>query len=83
MSTLFQSTRPLRGATGQLRDLPHREDISIHAPLAGRDQRGERLVVGARVISIHAPLAGRDGGELQLVRARQISIHAPLAGRDK
>ena len=35
------------------------EDISIHAPLAGRDDRfpnAEELTN----ISIHAPLAGRD-----------------------
>ena len=35
------------------------EDISIHAPLAGRD--GVTLEVAAiHDISIHAPLAGRD-----------------------
>ena len=33
--------------------------ISIHAPLAGRDLHGLRLLLG-RDISIHAPHAGRD-----------------------
>ena len=57
---VFQSTRPLRGATA-LRQLWDRGDIiSIHAPLAGRD--GPLVLAGRHVIiSIHAPLAGRDG----------------------
>ena len=33
----FQSTRPLRGATGQSGTLLPQSRISIHAPLAGRD----------------------------------------------
>ena len=56
----FQSTRPLRGATLDAEVEKNRKfEISIHAPLAGRDAQ----VVGgdgAKAISIHAPLAGRD-----------------------
>ena len=33
----FQSTRPLRGATAAAAGTEHGPDISIHAPLAGRD----------------------------------------------
>ena len=33
--------------------------ISIHAPLAGRDDN-MRIPLGRQGISIHAPLAGRD-----------------------
>ena len=36
-SRVFQSTRPLRGATGVLPPLVPWVQISIHAPLAGRD----------------------------------------------
>ena len=36
---LFQSTRPMRGATVRDDDLRHRRGISIHAPHAGRDPR--------------------------------------------
>ena len=35
--SLFQSTRPLRGATEIFNIARRRDDISIHAPLAGRD----------------------------------------------
>ena len=37
-SWLFQSTRPLRGATKVMETAWAWEQISIHAPLAGRDQ---------------------------------------------
>ena len=103
-SALFQSTRPLRGATvavflqrfGYLHFNPRAPcgarlrrhcstsaagRISIHAPLAGRDQvcrSGRKLYH----ISIHAPLAGRDCIFSQEFDNIVISIHAPLAGRD-
>ena len=78
----FQSTRPLRGATGKRDDGVPRQAISIHAPLAGRDF--DRVhVLHAIFISIHAPLAGRDRRSGRAGRDRCISIHAPLAGRDE
>ena len=56
--------------------------ISIHAPLAGRDNIPAAAGSG-QPISIHAPLAGRDRLEaLPDAAQRRISIHAPLAGRD-
>ena len=56
----FQSTLPLRGATGQAPGRDQSGAISIHAPLAGSDlsPRPVRLL---SFISIHAPLAGSDG----------------------
>ena len=41
----FQSTRPLRGATGKSNS--HRLDkvISIHAPLAGRDSKSVQIAL--------------------------------------
>ncbi len=57
----FQSTRPSRGAT-QARDLIANVDpVSIHAPLAGRDERELSWSDRREGVSIHAPLAGRDG----------------------
>ena len=56
----FQSTRPLRGATAQASQFSAVQEISIHAPLAGRDTVfADKKSVGFS-ISIHAPLAGRD-----------------------
>ena len=56
---VFQSTRPMRGAT-LVAVLGHgRLNISIHAPHAGRDYEAG-LGDDALDISIHAPHAGRD-----------------------
>ena len=81
--TEFQSTRPSRGETEGRRDLRREVPISIHSPLAGRDEQGGELLA-VTDISIHSPLAGRDAavhGHAQLLR--DISIHSPLAGRDQ
>ena len=56
----FQSTRPLRGATVSRTPKQKKEAISIHAPLAGCDERLKGLSPDDLVISIHAPLAGCD-----------------------
>ena len=57
----FQSTRPLRGATHLICDPSVAVlDISIHAPLAGRDLLSGLHGLNGQAISIHAPLAGRD-----------------------
>ena len=78
---IFQSTRPLRGATqiATVAVLP--VFISIHAPLAGRDLHDLDGVTDPE-ISIHAPLAGRDIKSENWDQYVMISIHAPLAGRD-
>ena len=57
---LFQSTRPLRGATPKGDRPCNRHAISIHAPLAGRDDNNGNNESTTGAISIHAPLAGRD-----------------------
>ena len=57
---IFQSTRPMRGATGGIPPALCRDDISIHAPHAGRDSPPASLVSTGQRISIHAPHAGRD-----------------------
>ena len=77
----FQSTRPLRGGTSVLTGPSLNRLISIHPPLAGRDE-DELYHSCKRDISIHPPLAGRDKGLLVTLRFADISIHPPLAGRD-
>ena len=79
---VFQSTRPLRGATPPyFGSSPWRQHFNPRAPC------GARLKVNSRTctlsqISIHAPLAGRDFRSTSLTLRSSISIHAPLAGRD-
>ena len=55
----FQSTRPVRGATIFDQLSPQAQNISIHAPRAGRDA-GHQDPGLRDGISIHAPRAGRD-----------------------
>ena len=65
VDALFQSTRPMRGATGATTDTAESEPISIHAPHAGRDDLRVPLLQLAFQISIHAPHAGRDSKSIQ------------------
>ena len=56
---VFQSTHPVRGATGGADAVPQVREISIHAPREGCDRQvasGYRMVA----ISIHAPREGCD-----------------------
>ena len=80
--SLFQSTRPLRGATGRLAVIQDVAPcISIHAPLAGRDllQPGDIYLIS---ISIHAPLAGRDRNPSGPARrSRYFNPRAPCGAR--
>ena len=59
LSSEFQSTHPLRGATLLLRPCLRFLSISIHAPLAGCDDFYADSA-DVQLISIHAPLAGCD-----------------------
>ena len=56
---IFQSTRPVWGATDPYRVRFGQYQISIHAPRVGRDQGRDR-VSDLGNISIHAPRVGRD-----------------------
>ena len=57
---IFQPTRPLRGATDTIPCRIPVTSISIHAPLAGRDNWRFMLSMPPSRISTHAPLVGRD-----------------------
>ena len=82
LATIFQSTRPLRGAT--LTVYKHDADtgISIHAPLAGRDLDSVGASRPAYHFNPRAPCGARRSSVIGLNSNRLISIHAPLAGRD-
>ena len=56
---LFQSTRPVWGATPEVWSQITDDIVSIHAPRVGRDEVRQRLYK-ARAVSIHAPRVGRD-----------------------
>ena len=78
---LFQSTRPMRGATSFLPDSLILIDISIHAPHAGRDAQND-TGDGENHISIHAPHAGRDLPRSRPdAQARDFNPRAPCGAR--
>ena len=76
---IFQSTRPLRGATPTAGAQRQGTGISIHAPLAGRDVRGG-CSLNWEFISIHAPLAGRDKERFITAGPPEFQSTRPLRG---
>ena len=59
---LFQSTRPVWGATDNFRKFVLQCVVSIHAPRVGRDGKCGRVCLHQNV-SIHAPRVGRDASQ--------------------
>ncbi len=60
---MFQSTRPVWGATFVALHIPDGRRVSIHAPRVGRDPRWALHLPCIALVSIHAPRVGRDSGQ--------------------
>ena len=82
-SSVFQSTRPMRGATAGRAGHPRPRRISIHAPHAGRDGDIGGLGSMGKNFNPRAPCGARPcfGKDQNIFGV--ISIHAPHAGRDR
>ena len=78
----FQSTHPLRGATGWVEILSARTRISIHAPLAGCDGYCPPRRAPFANFNPRTPCGVRRALRPAPCAVRQISINAPLAGCD-
>ena len=78
----FQSTRPVRGATGHFRKRVWHDRISIHAPRAGRDIASTAVCASTEEFQSTRPVRGATHSGLCPAIQRHISIHAPRAGRD-
>ena len=81
LSSMFQFTHPVRGATKGTAIQRYPLTVSIHAPRAGCDILKE-TATGREIVSIHAPRAGCDGRNGSRQNTTQVSIHAPRAGCD-
>ncbi len=81
-ANIFQSTHPVRGATGHAPLTEMTPQISIHAPREGCDF-GMGAVPQQPHISIHAPREGCDIPPWWFVAGSRISIHAPREGCDR
>ena len=80
--TLFQSTRPIRGATVGDQILMQTDGISIHAPHTGRDLFSFCGLVSIIYFNPRAPYGARPKHMAFLYTSNKISIHAPHTGRD-
>ena len=79
---MFQSTRPMRGATDSKGGQQLSDAVSIHAPHAGRDRASSRRALLQGGFQSTRPMRGATlCGEL-LLCLLGVSIHAPHAGRD-
>ena len=79
---IFQSTRPVRGATQMASAIQETEPISIHAPRAGRDVICVSSVLCFLLFQSTRPVRGATEPENKRFHVIHISIHAPRAGRD-
>ena len=78
----FQSTRPLRGATGGRNFLPPFSVISIHAPLAGRDEHTTVSPFTRSLFQSTRPLRGATAANAAFsVRPFYFNPRAPCGAR--
>ena len=79
----FQSTLPIRGATGQRYTAQKRNPISIHTPHTGSGFGFAGRYFVEWLISIHTPHTGSDVTLIfQKIKFMSISIHTPHTGSD-
>ena len=81
--TTFQSTRPVRGATASLRDLPIRRFVSIHAPRAGRDVLQQQTADARKSFNPRAPCGARLQRLSPLQNRRSFNPRAPCGARPR
>ena len=78
---MFQSTRPVWGATAEASCGLHSFRVSIHAPRVGRDLL-QADALRDKDVSIHAPRVGRDSGKTRTrQRKRSFNPRAPCGAR--
>ena len=79
---MFQSTRPMRGATGTEVWHYYGSGVSIHAPHAGRDVGVYGTLFMQFLFQSTRPMRGATLDALDVASGTEVSIHAPHAGRD-
>ena len=78
---LFQSTRPVWGATHILWIECKGKGVSIHAPRVGRDHAAVQISADRYRVSIHAPRVGRDRNKfLRIPRSAGFQSTRPVWG---
>jgi hypothetical protein len=83
MTSLFQSTRPVWGATYADRYVCRDTAVSIHAPRVGRDSDIQQTLIVQSQFQSTRPVWGATVEEYQPAHYILVSIHAPRVGRDR
>ena len=83
LSILFQSTRPLRGATAHGQVCKKHIIISIHAPLAGRDRNAFSPDTAPSQFQSTRPLRGATLSAARPALAETFQSTRPLRGATK
>ena len=78
---LFQSTRPVRGATDGKSIRAYANNVSIHAPRAGRDYRLYRRAYNDHSFNPRAPCGARPQSQAASVAATGFNPRAPCGAR--
>ena len=79
-NNLFQSTRPLRGATKPSSEVGKTQSISIHAPLTGRDASRSEHRSASWYFNPRAPYGARHGTTPHLGQRVKFQSTRPLRG---
>ena len=80
-AALFQSTRPVWGATHKCNLVHPVQVISIHAPRVGRDRIGERAGAESDHFNPRAPCGARQDDNLTINIVRDFNPRAPCGAR--
>ena len=80
LNDLFQSTRPVRGATGEASFNSEIQNISIHAPRAGRDVTPRRRLHRRMNFNPRAPCGARQYLPIEEINSTQFQSTRPVRG---
>ena len=80
LDALFQSTRPVRGATHVAGLFSTPTTVSIHAPRAGRDQHFRLMVLLSRCFNPRAPCGARHSAHKSPSPFSQFQSTRPVRG---
>ena len=78
---MFQSTRPVWGATGAVYERQQSRDVSIHAPRVGRDERSVVPFVSPCGFNPRAPCGARLEIAMTIISVECFNPRAPCGAR--
>ena len=80
IAIIFQSTRPIRGATMGCTTICKKFDISIHAPHTGRDQDGDVQAAIKEIFQSTRPIRGATRSDVMFRSSSAFQSTRPIRG---